>query len=274
MNTQQLNIFNQLELENPLKDRHVCLSGDFRVPDKKLREALLSVGAKPKKMEKEDENKITFRYDPTKYIDVFVVGNNPKEDAIKRIELNKHDGFHPIIINEEKLYDYIDGRFSKKDIIPIVKKQLIIDISYYNWAPPIIKGKSFVSRVASPLTYKEDYNDNPISQKEIYVPKEDGILTDVLYQIIGNLGGYANKEYYDDTNLIMLSIDTINNLQHGNKDNIIKKIENTYNNNDAVMFNVQFTSEPDFIRWVKKRMELFPDESTIALLQKYDSSKQ
>ena len=40
------------------------------------------------------------------------------------------------------------------------------------------------------------------------------------------------------------------------------------------MFNVQFTSEPDFIRWVKQRMELFPDESTIALLQKYELSKR
>lgn len=274
MNTQQLEMFGQMESENPLKDRHVCLSGEFRVPDKKLKETLLSIGAKPKKMEKEDENKITFRYDPTKYIDVFVVGNNPKEDALKRIELNKHDGFHPIVINEEKLYEYLDGRFSEKDTIPIVNKQLMLDISYYNWTPPIIKGKSFVSRVTSPLEYKEGGYENPLSQKEIYVPKENGIYTDVLYQIIGNLGGYANKEYYDDTNLIMLSIDTLNNLQHGNKDNVIKNIENTYNKSDAIMFNVQFTSEPDFIRWVKQRMELFPDESTIALLQKYELSKR
>ena len=48
-------MFGQMESENPLKDRHVCLSGEFRVPDKKLKETLLSIGAKPKKMEKEDE---------------------------------------------------------------------------------------------------------------------------------------------------------------------------------------------------------------------------
>jgi len=274
MNNQQLDIFNQMEVVNPLKDRYVCLSGEFRAPDKKLREILLSIGAKPKRREKEDENKITFRYDPTKYIDVFVVGNNPKEDAIKRIALNKHDGFSPAVINEEKLYDYLDGRFSEEDYIPIVKKQLILDISYYNWTPPIIKGKSFVSRVSSPLVYDEDGNGNPITQKEIYVPKKVDIITDVLYQIIGNLGGYANKEYYDDTNLVMLSIDTLNNLKLGNKDDVLKNIENTYNKSDAIMFNVQFTSEPDFIKWVKKRMKLYPDDSTIVLLDKYESSKQ
>ena len=150
---------------------------------------------------------------------------------------------------------------------------MTLDISYYNWTPPIIKGKTFVSRVESPLIYDEKGIENPLSQKEIYIPKEANIYTDVLYQIIGNLGGYANKEYYDDTNLIMLSIETLNNLERGNKDDVIKYIEDAYNKSDAIMFNVQFTSEPDFIKWVKKRMEIYPDESTIALLQKYESSK-
>lgn len=272
MNTQQLNFLDYTGIENPLKGRYVCLTGEFRVPDKKLKDLLLSIGAKPKRKEKEDEKNFTFKYDPTKYIDVFVVGNNPKEDAIKRIELNKHDGFRPIVINEEKLYDYIDGRFSEKDCIPIVKKQLILDINYYNWTPPIIKGKSFVSRVASPLVYNDNGYENPISQKEIYVPKKTNIHTDLLYQLIGNLGGYANKEYFDDTNLVMLSQDTLDNLKNGNKDDVIKNIENTYNNSDAILFNVQFTSESDFIKWVKQRMIIFPDESTLKLLKLYEDS--
>ena len=271
MNTQQLNFLDYTGIENPLKGKYVCLTGEFRVPDKKLKDLLLSIGANPKRKEKEDDKNVTFKYDPTKYIDVFVVGNNPKEDAIKRIELNKHDGFCPIVINEEKLYDYIDGRFSEKDSIPTVKKQLRLDINYYNWTPPIIKGKSFVSRVASPLVYND--NENPISQKEIYVPKKTDIHIDLLYQIIGNLGGYANKEYYDDTNLVMLSQDTLNNLKIGNKDDVIINIENTYNNSDAILFNVQFTSESDFINWVKLRMAIFPDDSTIKLLKLYESSK-
>lgn len=271
MNPQQLNIFNQNVLENPLKDRYVCLSGDFLVPSKRLSEKLLSIGAKPKRQEEGKEDKISFKYDPTKYIDVFVVGNNPDEDAIKRIELNKHDGFSPIVINEEKLFKFIDGKFSEEDYIPIVKKQLILNLGYYNWTPPIIKGKSFVSRVSSPLKFDEDGKINPISQREIFVPDISGVDMYAFYQMIGNLGGYANREYFDDTNLILLSDATLQNLEQGIKDDVILCIEDVYNKSDANMFNVQFTSEHDFIKWVKRRLEIFPDISTMDLLKIYET---
>lgn len=274
MNTRQLNFFDQIELENPLKDRYVCLSGKFRIPYKKLGEKLLSIGAKPKRREEEHEDKISFKYDPTKYIDVFVVGTNPEEDAIKRIELNKHDGFSPIVINEDKLYSFLDGNFSKEDFIPIVKKQLILDFSYYNWTPPTIKGKSFVSRVSSPLKFDEEGITNPISQKEIFVPVISGVDMSAFYQIIGNYGGYANREYFDDTNMIMLSDATLHNLEQGIKDEVILGIEDTYNKSDAIMFNVQFTSEPDFINWVKQRLKIYPDLSTINLLKMYETRKK
>ena len=35
------------------------------------------------------------------------------------------------------------------------------------------------------------------------------------------------------------------------------------------MFNIQFTSESDFINWVNERMKKYPDESTIKLLDAY-----
>ena len=95
-----------------------------------------------------------------------------------------------------------------------------------------------------------------------------------FFQIIGNLGGYANKEYYDDTNMILLSDETLRKLEQGIKDDVIIDIENRYNKSNTKIFNVQFTSESDFIGWVKRRMEIYPDDSTITLLQKYESSKQ
>ena len=54
---------------------------------------------------------------------------------------------------------------------------------------------------------------------------------------------------------------------------MIITIEKQYNESSAKMFNIQFTSEPDFIGWVKKRLEKFPDESTMALLEKYEKGK-
>ena len=202
----------------------------------------------------------------------FVVGTNPNEDSLKRYTLNQHDGYHAKMITEDKLYEYLDGIFTKEDMVPdSVEKQLSIDISYYKWSAPTINGKTFISRVSSPLIYEEDKN--PISQKEIFVPDITGIDMNIFYQIIGNLGGYANKEYFEDTNLILISDETLRNLEKGIKNNVILDIENRYNKSNTKIFNVQFTSESDFINWVKRRMILYPDESTIELLQKYELSK-
>ena len=88
-------------------------------------------------------------------------------------------------------------------------------------------------------------------------------------QIIGNLGGYANKEYFDDTNMVLLSDDTLRKLKQGIKDDVILDIESRYNKSNTKIFNIQFTSECDFIAWVKARMEKYLDESTLALLERY-----
>jgi hypothetical protein len=40
------------------------------------------------------------------------------------------------------------------------------------------------------------------------------------------------------------------------------------------MFNIQFTSESDFITWVKARMEKYTDESTITLLNNYEKTEK
>ena len=52
-------------------------------------------------------------------------------------------------------------------------------------------------------------------------------------------------------------------------DEIIVQIEKQYNQSSAKMFNIQFTSEPDFVAWVKKRLMRYPDESTMKLLERY-----
>lgn len=276
MNTQQLDMFGQTELTNPLKGKRICLTGEFRMPQKELNAKLKAIGVdtidrvSDTRVYKEGE-----AIPPVKETtSFFVVGKNPNEDSMKRYALNEHDGYHAKMINEDKLYDYLCGRFTKEDLVPdTVEKQLNLDISYYNWSAPTINGKTFVSRVSSPLKYDKDGKENPISQKEIFVPNISGKNMEAFFQMIGNLGGYANKEYYDDTNMIMLSDETLMKLERGIKDDVILDIEKRYNKSNTKIFNIQFTSESDFINWVKQRMIVFPDESTITLLQKYDSNK-
>ena len=119
---------------------------------------------------------------------------------------------------------------------------------------------------SAPLVYGED---NPICQKEVYVPTIQGKNVVVFYQIIGNLGGYANKEYLDDTNVVMLPDDTIRKLEQGVKDDVVLDIEKRYNKNSIKFQNIQFTCESDFIDWVKHRTETSPDRSTQELLEMY-----
>lgn len=277
MNTQQLDMFAQTELPNPLKGKRICLTGEFQMPQKEMYAKLKAVGVdiidkvSDSRSYKEGET-IPPVKESTSF---FVVGRNPNVDSLKRFALNEHDGFHAKMIDEDKLYALLSGIFSEEDIVSeVIEKKLHIDISYYNWTAPIINGKTFVSRVSSPLKYDAEGKQNPISQKEIYVPNIPKLDMSVIFQIIGNLGGYANKEYFDETNMIMLSDETLLKLEQGIKDDIILGIENRYNNSNTKIFNVQFTSESDFINWVKQRMEVYPDESTISLLHKYEASKQ
>lgn len=276
MNTQQLDIFGQTELTNPLKGKRICLTGEFKMPQKELNAKLKAIGVDI--IDRVSDSRVYKEGDaipPVKETtSFFVVGTNPNEDSMKRYALNEHDGYHAKMITEDILYNYLSGQFTEKDLVPdVVEKSLHIDIGYYNWSAPTINGKTFVSRVSSPLNYDKEGKDNPISQKEIYVPDILGINMDAFCQIIGNLGGYANKEYFDDTNMIMLGNETLRKLEQGIKDNVILDIEKRYNKSNAKIFNVQFTSESDFINWVKQRMTIYPDESTIALLQKYEKSK-
>jgi len=124
-------------------------------------------------------------------------------------------------------------------------------------------------RNSSPLVYGEE---NPICQKEIYVPEMAGKNTGVFYQIIGNLGGYANKEYLDDTNIILLPDVLLRKLEEGVKDEVIQEIEKYYSKSSVRFQNIQFTCEGDFLFWVKSRMETAPDECTLRLLDIYEKS--
>ena len=272
MSNQQLDIFGQLDTANPLKGKRICLTGEFRMNQKELNAKLKAVGVET--IDRVSDTRVYKEGDaipPVKETtSFFVVGKNPNEDSMKRFALNEHDGYHAKMISEDKLYEFLTGQFTEEDIVADkVEKRLHLDMSYYNWTAPIINGKTFVSRVSSPLKYNADGRENPITQKEIYVPDFPNVNMSVIRQMIGNLGGYANTEYFDDTNIVMLSDSTLEKLEKGVKDEVIVGIENMYNKSNTKIFNIQFTSESDFINWVKARMEVYPDESTITLLNNY-----
>ena len=262
MSSQQLDIFgdNAINQQNPLTDRRVGFIGKF-----KNRAALVK---KVKELGASDKSKDGL----TRDTQILVMGSDVKQEDFNRLLCYEHDGWKPLKITEVDLQEIFKGHYAGFETPAIAKKQVSLDMSYYNWTPPILSDEDSDEdsgiRCSSPLIYGDD---NPIYGMEIFVPNRPNADMGIIRQLIGNFGGYANAEYFDDTNIIMLSGETLRLLEQGLKDDVIKQIEAQYNQSSTKMFNIQFTSEPDFILWVKKRMEKFPDESTMELLRKYDN---
>lgn len=266
MSSQQLDIFgdNAINQQNPLTNRRIGFIGTFKNPSR----AALIRKVKAYGATKESKDGLT------RDTQILVIGSDVKQETLNRLTCYEHDGWKPLKISEAELLEIFNGHYSGYDTPPVVKKQISIDMSYYNWNPPVYTENEDDEedtgiRCSSPLVYGEG---NPISGMEIYVPNRPNTDMGIIRQLIGNFGGYANAEYFDDTNVIMLGEDTLDKLKKGIKDDVIIQIETQYNNSSTKMFNIQFTSEPDFIAWVKKRMEKYPDESTLSLLAQYEKS--
>ena len=263
MSNQQLDIFGDsvISQQNPLTNRRIGFIGTF-----KNRAALVK---KVKEFGASDKSKDGL----TRDTQILVMGSEVKQEDLNRLTCYEHDGWKPLKITEADLQEIFKGHYAGFETPAVAKKQVSLDMSYYNWTPPVMSEEDGDEdsgiRCSSPLVYSED---NPIYGMEIYVPNRPSTDMGVLRQIIGNFGGYANTEYVDETNVVMLSEETLRLLEQGIKDDVITQIEIQYNQSSTKMFNIQFTSEPDFISWVKKRMEKYPDDSTLKLLEKYDQN--
>lgn len=245
--------------QNPLSNRRVGFIGQF-----KNRAALIK---KVKEFGASEKSKEGL----TRDTQILVVGENVKQEDLNRLLCYEHDGWKPLKISEVDLHEIFKGHYLGYETNPTPIKQVSIDMSYYNWTPPVTSiddGEEETGvRCSSPLIYGDD---NPIYGMEIFVPNRSNTDMGIIRQLIGNFGGYANADYYDDTNVVMLGDSTLEKLKEGIKDDVIVDIENKYNKSNTKMFNVQFTSESDFIIWVKARMAKYPDKNTIALLEQYN----
>ncbi len=243
---------------NPLFNRRIGFIGKFKNRAELVR--------KVKEFGASQKSKVGL----TRDTQILVIGDKVKQEIMNRLICYEHDGWKPLKISETELNEIFKGHYNGYETPSVPIKQISIDMSYYYWTPPVFSedDEEVGIRCSSPLVYGEN---NPIYGMEIYVPDRPNTDMGIIRQIIGNFGGYANAEYYDETNVVMLSEDTLRLLEIGVKDDVISKIEKIYNESSANFFNIQFTSETDFICWVKKRLEKFPDESTIALLNIYKS---
>lgn len=263
MSTQQLDIFGDsaISQQNPLTNRRVGFIGTF-----KNRAALVK---KVKEFGASDKSKDGL----TRDTQILVMGSDVKQEDLNRLKCYEHDGWKPLKITEAELQEIFKGHYTGYETPAVARKHVSLDMSYYNWTPPVLSKEDCDEdsgvRCSSPLIYGDD---NPIYGMEIFVPNRANTDMGIIRQLVGNFGGYANAEYFEETNVVMLGEETLRLLEQGIKDDVIVLIEKQYNQSSTKMFNIQFTSEPDFISWVKKRIENYPDESTLKLLELYNQN--
>ena len=246
-------------------DSYVCLNGEFSISNTKLKAKLKAIGcSKIKQITPKAKNANV----PTRDTVLYIVGDEPNENSLKKYEVLRHDGFGIIKIGEEELMDFLNGNIDL-NIPETVPKKVEIDYSHYEWTPPVINNTEFVIRVESPVKYNLDSLENPLYTKEIFIPQMAKNKKIYLKQLLGNFGGRATEKYSDKTSIVMLSQDTINKLKEGVKDDVIVDLENQHNNIGLEIFNIQFTSINDFTKWVKARLQQFPDSASQRLLDEF-----
>ena len=145
--------------QNPLTDRRVGFIGKF-----KNRAALVK---KVKEFGASEKSKDGL----TRDTQILVMGTEIKQEDLNRLQCYEHDGWKPLKITENDLQEIIKGHYAGFETPVIAKKQVSLDMSYYNWTPPITSeddsDEDSGVRCSSPLVYGDD---NPIYGMEIYVP--------------------------------------------------------------------------------------------------------
>ena len=89
------------------------------------------------------------------------------------------------------------------------------------------------------------------------------------FYLVGNLGAFGDADIYPETNICVLSDNTIELLSLGTKDETIKYIEDYYNNRNSITFDFSFLSESTILDYCRRRCEWCGDEITMSLYIKY-----
>lgn len=230
---------------NPFYDRKVVITGEFPIKRKKLGQILKKMGA--------DNNTVLSK--KTNYI---LIGEKPgpsKMDYLEKLEKLKFDGYHIRKLYWKDIEQIFSGDWEGYHSEQNIEKKLNLTYEHYE------------SKLAR---FENGYN--IIASKELFYGKGFAGDFDLFNQITGNLGAFGDCDLYPNTQICVLSDDTVDNLFKGKKDETIEYIQNYYNNQKSVVFDYSFISESAILDFCKQRCESCGDEVTMELYEKYMES--
>lgn len=206
--------------ETPFTRRSVCLLGNFRIASKVLQKKLQALGA-------------DIKPGLSRNLHYVVLGRDVPAEALEHLQQLAFHGYQPKELSESDLDDILQGHYSPYIVPEQTSKNLHLTLRHY---------------LSSQLHY--DGGENPLYMEELYLPPD---TQESLYQMLGNLGIYANAYIDETTDIIVLSDRSLQHLREGLSDDTLRYIEQQYNQSRAQTFRFRMTSEGELLTWIKNR---------------------
>lgn len=227
---------------NPFYDRKVVITGEFTQDRKFIAATLKEMGA-------DIDTNITKK---TNYV---LIGVDAGPSKLNKLDKLTHDGYNIRRIYQQDIDAILAGDWEGYHADKVVQKDLILTYEHYN---------------QHHLSFDADYN--IIASKELFYGKGFKGNFDLFNQITGNLGAAGDLDIYPETNIIVLSDKSVDNLKNGQNDETIQYIQDYYNSHKSIIFNFDFLSESDVLEFCKRRCDKCGDEVTLELYDKYINS--
>jgi len=195
----------------------------------------------------------------TKNVNYLFVGEEPSEKVMNDWNKLVYNGYEIPRLYGEHLEILASGNYNFFKNGFLVKKSINFTIDHF-------------------LKHRIVFSDgrNVIASRELFYGRGFAGKFYLFDQITGNLGAFGDYiQIYPETNIIILSDNTLHKLENGVKDGTIRYIEKYYNRSDAITFdNYFFISEGEILRYVSERCSKTGDEVMMKLYGEYiDSMK-
>ena len=209
--------------ETPFTRRSVCLLGSFRIASKALQKKLQALGADVKS-------------GLSRNLHYVVLGKDVPAESLEYLQQMVYHGYQPRRLSESDLDDVLQGHYSPYFVPEQTSKDLHLTFQHF-------------------LTAQVHYNssENTLYMEELYLAPDTQMPQEELYQMLGNLGIYANAYIDETTDIIVLSDRSVQHLREGLSDDTLHYIQQQYNQSRAQTFRFRMTSESELLTWIKNR---------------------
>ena len=237
------------KIQSPLYMRRVALLGNYSLQEEKAVRYELSMRGAVFTTKKDG------KYQVSRTTHYCILFRDTSEEDLYKIRDFTYDGYYVKMIP----YEHIDELYKE-------------DLGTFYVEKDVVRNLKITSDFLEYERFKVDYKrQNPFSCKEIYIGEDLKGDRNIFFQIVGNLGGYANRELFPETNIILLSDTTVERIKNKEKDETIEFIQNSYNaGTDSLgTFTYKLVTESEYLTWVKKWCEKYHVEETMNMLKAY-----